>query len=94
MSTFANFVVSLGKDGRISSQGQLSKVLAQDTVLASEFEAEKEIIEEAAFEVPQPQSQKVAGESQGKLIVDEEVSLGHIGWPAGERHALGCITHN
>lgn len=76
-------MVSLGKDGTISSQGQLSSVLAQDEALSSEFQTEKRIVEDDGdYQDQELDTKQALPAPRGKLIMDEEVSVGHIGWPA------------
>lgn len=81
-STIAEFAVSLSSDGRILSQGQLSNVLAQDKALSSEYAIEKEALEEVEYEAEEVIPNKPSTGSHGRLIVEEEISIGHLGWPA------------
>ncbi|KAK1228101.1 hypothetical protein PQX77_008872 [Marasmius sp. AFHP31] len=76
----ADYVISL-HDGRVSSQGSVTDALAKDKELAAEVRAEEEI-EHKADEVIDPATD--APKSDGKLILAEEVELGHLGWPACE----------
>ena len=46
-SPIADFVVSLGTDGRVQSQGTLSKVLAKDDNLSKELAEERAEMEKA-----------------------------------------------
>ena len=50
-SPIADFVVSLGTDGRVVSQGTLSKVLAKDDKLSKELAEERAEMEKAENEV-------------------------------------------
>ncbi|KAH9921468.1 P-loop containing nucleoside triphosphate hydrolase protein [Fomitopsis serialis] len=77
-SPIADFVVSLGTDGRIASQGTLSKVLAKDKELSKEIEEENKEIEKAEHTVDDQQPNEEPKKSDGKLILSEEVSVGHI----------------
>lgn len=81
-SPIAEFVVSLGNDGRILSQGSLSKVLAKDKKLSAEVAEETKEIEKAehAVDIIDPDSERK--KPDGKLIVAEEISEGHVGWPS------------
>lgn len=81
-SPVADFVVSLGTDGRIASQGSMSKVLAKDKGLSKEIDEENKVIEKAEHTVDDQQPVEESKKSDGKLIVAEEISVGHIGWPA------------
>ena len=82
-SPTADFVVSLGSDGRVISQGTLSKALATNKSLTKGLKAEEtrlhkaeETIDAEAPEVPESKS--------GKLMVAEEVAEGHVSWSARE----------
>lgn len=83
-SPIAEYVVSLGTDGRITSQGTLSKVLAKDKKLLEELAEEREELKKASNEVdPVPVDEEVAPpKADGKLVVAEEIAEGHISWPA------------
>ncbi|KAJ7495858.1 hypothetical protein B0H11DRAFT_2000914 [Mycena galericulata] len=78
-SKIAEFVVSLGLDGRVRSQGSISDALAKDEVLAQEVREDQEIFETVEKEIDAPP----AGEEPkktGKLIVEEEIEIGHVSW--------------
>ena len=78
-------MVSLGTDGRIASQGTLSKVLDKDKHLAVEIAEERQEAEKAEQTIDDATEQDpAASKSDGKLIVAEEISEGHVGWPARE----------
>ncbi|KAI0750650.1 hypothetical protein C8Q80DRAFT_1097969 [Daedaleopsis nitida] len=83
-SPIADFVVSLGTDGRVQSQGSLSKVLAKDDKLAEELAEEREEIEKAVHEIDavQPDETDAPKKGDGKLVVSEEISEGHVSWQA------------
>ena len=76
----ADYVISL-HDGRVSSQGSVADALAKDKELAAEVRVEEEI-ERKADELVDVVTD--APKSDGKLILAEEVELGHLGWPACE----------
>ncbi|KAJ7729547.1 hypothetical protein DFH07DRAFT_850204 [Mycena maculata] len=80
-SKIAEFVVSLGLDGRVRSQGTISEALAKDEVLAKEVSRDQETLEAAEKEIDTPPP---VGESKkdGKLIVAEEIQIGHVSWSA------------
>lgn len=84
-SPIAEFVVSLGTDGRIASQGSLDVALARNKNLFKEVQEEKEEIKKAEHEVDdvEPDAPARTG-NEGKLIVEEEVAMGHVGWAASE----------
>lgn len=90
----AEFVVSLGTDGRIVSQGSLSKALAKDKKLSEEVAEENQEIKKAENEVDHEEPNVEAKKSDGKLIVAEEVSVGHVSWAACETNVLiSAIPH-
>lgn len=76
--------MSLGTDGRISSQGSLSSALAKDKKLAKEAIEEAQVDNKAEETVDEsdPVAESAAPKKDGKLIVAEEISEGHVGWPA------------
>ena len=79
----ADFVVSLGTDGRIASQGSLSTILAKDKKLSAQVAKENEVIEKAEHEVdPEGVDKEAKKNLDGKLIVEEEVPVGHVTWAA------------
>lgn len=79
VSPIAHFVVALTPDGRISSQGTLKSALEKDSALL-DADPEKFATIEPRLE---PQTDKKAPESvDGKLIAEEDVLEGHVGWSA------------
>lgn len=78
----ADFVVALGSDGRIASQGSLDKTLQGDSELLSELGAEEEQLKNVGGELDKPE---LEGKSKnGKLVVDEEIKEGQVGWDTCE----------
>lgn len=79
----AGYVVSMGADGRIKSQGSLSKALSKNKKLA---QAVKKVEQTQKVQLKQapPEASAVAPikKPDGKLILAEEISVGHVGWPA------------
>ncbi|KAF9078326.1 hypothetical protein BDP27DRAFT_1412327 [Rhodocollybia butyracea] len=77
----AKFVVSI-KDGRVSSQTSINAAISTDEVLAVEVEKDEEAVERAEDEIdPQSAPNEPSGKD-GKLILKEEVELGHVSWSA------------
>ena len=78
----ADFVVSLGQDGQILSQGTLSEALKYNKALLREVEAEKEeaIETDETIDVL-PEIPEGKG---GKLIVKEEIAEGRVSWSASK----------
>lgn len=78
----ANFVVSVGLDGRVHSQASISDALAEDEVLAEEVSKDQALLEKAEIQVD---SEEVADEPKkrdGKLILAEEIEIGRVSWGA------------
>ena len=90
-SPIADFVVSLGSDGRIISQGTMSKALAASKALAKKLKAKEaelhKVDETVDGEVPEVPKAK-----SGKLMVAEEVAEGHVSWSACESSPPSCET--
>ncbi|KAH7319538.1 P-loop containing nucleoside triphosphate hydrolase protein [Rhizoctonia solani] len=86
VSEVADFVVSLGTSGRIVSQGYVSEVLRTNARFKAEFEKEKHAEAVAVTEVingiEEERPKNATTKGDGKLMVEEEVTTGHIGWPA------------
>lgn len=80
----ADFVIALGTDGRVASQGTLSKALSKDKKLAAEINQEQKAADKAEHTVDQTtvEPEGEAQKSDGKLIVAEEISEGHVSWAA------------
>lgn len=87
VSPVADFVVAMGSDGRILSQGSLASALEHDSELLKEITEERAEIEKAEQEVTTPKPETLeATKSTGKLVVAEEMEDGHVGWTACEYH--------
>ena len=84
MEGLADFVVALGSNGKVHSQGSMSKALARDCKLAeaAEGQAQKDEIKDAIDD--DNAGGECARKAAGKLIVEEEVAVGHVGWDASE----------
>ena len=93
-SPIADFVVSLGTDGRVASQGTLSKVLAKDHKLSEEMAEEREELKKADDEVDavEPDSEDAPKKGDGKLVVAEEISEGQASWACASCLALSRLT--
>ena len=89
-SPIADFVVSLGSDGRVLSQGTLSKVLATNKTLTKELKAGRSELRRAE-ETLDGEAPVVHEGKSGKLMVAEEVAEGHVSWAACE---LPCSLHD
>ncbi|KAH9886263.1 P-loop containing nucleoside triphosphate hydrolase protein [Cubamyces lactineus] len=86
VSPIADFVVSMGSDGRILSQGSLLSALERDSKLLQELKEEQEEIRKAEGEIDADDEDKfeddAAKQATGKLVVAEEMEDGHVGWSA------------
>ncbi|KAJ6589849.1 P-loop containing nucleoside triphosphate hydrolase protein [Mycena vulgaris] len=80
----ADFVVSVTLDGRVRSQGSISDALAKDETLAKEVSKDQEILAAAEKEIDSTLAagEPTATEKKGKLIVAEEIAIGHVTWSA------------
>ena len=79
-SPIAEYVVSM-RDGKIHSQGSLSKALEKDARLSAEAQEDVARISKAE-EHDELSSESKTRANRGKLVVDEEISEGHVGWAA------------
>ena len=100
VNPIASFVVAVGLDGRIASQGTLEQALASDSKLREEVAVEKKAIAEGeeVVDVPihEPKKEGKPKPAAGKLTVAEEVALGRVSWPACKsiiRPVLVVLTH-
>ncbi|KAJ7813135.1 P-loop containing nucleoside triphosphate hydrolase protein [Mycena olivaceomarginata] len=81
-SKIAEFVVSLGLDGRVHSQGSVSDALEQDEQLAEEVTKDQEILELAEKELDPITALDNPPKKDGKLVIPEEIAIGHVSWKA------------
>lgn len=78
----ADFVVSLTLDGRIASQGTMADALKKNKKLIVETEESQQIVAKAEDEVDPVVPDKLSSQKGSKLIVAEEIALGHVSWRA------------
>ncbi|KAH9059058.1 P-loop containing nucleoside triphosphate hydrolase protein [Lactarius vividus] len=78
----ADYVVSLGKDGRIASRGSVSDALKKDKSLAKELAKGARAIKDDEKKIDAEQPDETAKPSDGKLILAEEIAEGHVSWDA------------
>lgn len=81
-SPLADFVISL-RDGHVISQGSVTDALSEDQQLAEEYKHEEEAIELDEHEqIESVQAHDLAGAvadaKDGKLVVAEEIAVGHV----------------
>lgn len=82
-SHLADFIVSLGSNGTVLSQGtDMSAAISRNSKLISELEANEEVqgIEGEANENNKETPPLMDGPTKGKLIVAEEIQQGHVTW--------------
>ena len=95
VSPIASFVVDMGPDGRILSQGSLENALARDAMLLHDVKEEREELEKAELELDvEKPDDRVSKHTAGKLVVAEEREEGHVGWAAGEYPYFVPSTEN
>jgi ABC-type multidrug transport system ATPase subunit len=75
----SDFVVVLGLDGRMTSQGSMTDALKSNSRLRRKQTQE---MTKAEIEENTTGGKKEGGKS-GKLIVKEEMGVGHVSWEAG-----------
>ncbi|KAG1858585.1 hypothetical protein C8R48DRAFT_775022 [Suillus tomentosus] len=86
-SSIAHFVVSMGSNGRIVSHGSISEAIAKDGKLAAEMAKEQEVLAKDAQVVDTLEEPKA--KSDGKLVMSEEIAVGHVSWPAFKLYLTG-----
>lgn len=74
--SLANFAVSINTDGSIVAQGTILEVLGADKTISKELQRDEEAMGMSEEEVDKP----TAPQSDGKLIMAEEIDEGHVGW--------------
>jgi hypothetical protein len=74
----ASFVVSLSSDGRIVSQGSISDAIAHDNRLAWDMAKNRRAIEQDVEGSADLDEEAEVKDSNGKLIMDEEIAEGHV----------------
>ncbi|QRV86038.1 ABC transporter transmembrane region [Ceratobasidium sp. AG-Ba] len=83
VSEVAEFVVSLGPDGCIASQGSIVDALQLNSQLRNEMKIEEELERKASENVDDTRIlEKKVKISTGQLIMVEEIAEGHVGWSA------------
>ncbi|KNZ71686.1 ATP-binding cassette transporter abc4 [Termitomyces sp. J132] len=84
VGSIATFVVSLGSDGRILSQGSILDTVVKNSALEAELSHKKEIEEKAEEsvdgDVQEQKKPKEYNEERGKLVIEEESGKGHLSW--------------
>lgn len=84
-SPLADFVVTLGSNGRVLKQESFVKANRDDSQLVVDLD-EDDVLVSNNDKLDQPEAQNK--QSDGKLVMEEEVSVGHVGWQA--RKSRSC----
>lgn len=78
-------MVSLGTNGTIAARGSYREVLSKDQTIAQEAAKEEETLTKTEEEIEEPDAlDQPVTESDGKLVVKEEVAEGHVSLRACE----------
>ena len=83
--SLADYVVSLGQDGRVASYDSVSDALRKDRTLAKELSEVPRAIDDDDKEIDAEGPDEVAKAADGKLILAEEIAEGNVSWDSGER---------
>jgi hypothetical protein len=81
-SPIADYVVSLGLDGRVASRGAVSDAVTKDKTFARKLVEEVQVIKDEEKLIDQEEPDATAKQADGKLIVAEEIAEGHVSWDA------------
>ncbi|TDL20550.1 P-loop containing nucleoside triphosphate hydrolase protein [Rickenella mellea] len=76
-SSIADFVITLGKNGRIAQHGSITDVLRKDAKLRAAFEKEKALTEKIEAD-KEAQANEAEKKVAGKLVVPEDKSIGRV----------------
>jgi len=89
----ADYLVLLRLDGTIDSRGPVEDVVRHDKSLREAIAVAEGLDEvEKEAETAEPEDKKKA--AAGKLIIDEEMAFGHVGWPACKLCSLHCSGYS
>ncbi|KAJ7323675.1 hypothetical protein DFH08DRAFT_917047 [Mycena albidolilacea] len=95
-SKLADFVVSVGLDGRVHTHSSVSNALVNDELLATEANKGQAILDSAENEVDSMPPSDEAKKAGGKLIIAEEIAIGRVSLSAIimflSAHATGYAT--
>ncbi|KAF8528008.1 P-loop containing nucleoside triphosphate hydrolase protein [Hysterangium stoloniferum] len=89
VAPMAGFIVSLDIHGTIASQGSVDETLRKDSLLMREAVESVEISDKAAGIVDFTEPTRQNPEAREKLVVEEEIALGHVSW-----HSLKVYLSN
>ncbi|KAH9967588.1 hypothetical protein BC827DRAFT_1264378 [Russula dissimulans] len=82
VSPLAEYVVSLGVDGRVASRGSVSVSVAMDSALAVELVEVARAIKDEEKKIDAEEPDMTVIQAAGKLIMAEEIVEGYVSWDA------------
>ncbi|KAJ7059261.1 P-loop containing nucleoside triphosphate hydrolase protein [Mycena amicta] len=88
-SPIADFVVTFGSDGRIQAQGTVSEISKRSAVAAQIQEAQEVLDKEQQIVDPKVPEDSKPKSADGKLIVAEEIQMGHVSASALQMYFVG-----
>ncbi|VDC02108.1 unnamed protein product [Peniophora sp. CBMAI 1063] len=74
----ADFFVSVGRDGSVTTRHSYGNMLETDKTLAREAAMEEELLTKADEEVDRAEGDEAVKQAEGKLVVDEEIAEGRV----------------
>lgn len=81
----ADYVVSLGRDGRVASHGSALDAVAESLTVSPEL-IENVLNDSEEKRTDQEGPDETVKQTDGKLIVAEEIAEGQVSWDACNRH--------
>jgi hypothetical protein len=88
--SLADFVVSIGTNGRVVAQGTIQEVVGVDKSISKKLQQAEAEIKIAEEEIDKP-DETTQPKSSGKLIMAEEIEMGHVSWDSGVLICLECF---
>ncbi|KAJ7069529.1 hypothetical protein C8F01DRAFT_1245729 [Mycena amicta] len=85
----ADFIVTFGPDGRIQAQGTVSEISKREPIAAQIREEQKDLDKQQQVVDPKVPEDTKPKSADGKLIVAEEIELGHVSASALKMYLLG-----
>ena len=85
----ADYMVALNLDGTVQNQGPIERILKENFLdVASEQELHNDQLKETKVEHNEDRAALV---NAGKQMVEEELAIGHVGWPVCECHSSNAV---
>ncbi|KAH8120523.1 hypothetical protein DFH11DRAFT_1560461 [Phellopilus nigrolimitatus] len=88
ISPIASFVLSMGTDGRVASQGSVAEAIIYNKEMQAEVADSKEANKKAKEASTAEDKDEESKKKDGKLVVAEEIAEGHVSWPAVKLYLL------